>query len=94
MRLLKLAVLGLAGYGGYIVWKQCGARVTGRASGSYDGDRRVYTRSELNVTEWAVGSDDPVAQAAAIIEDSDARSVLPRETPGVERRRSEDTVDP
>jgi hypothetical protein len=94
MRLLRLAVLGLAGYGGFTLWKRYGARVTGRASGNYAGDRRVNTRSELNVTEWAAGSDDPIAQAAAIIEDSDARSVLPRETPGVEHRRSEDTVEP
>jgi hypothetical protein len=93
MRLVKLAVLGLAGYGGYVLWDKYGSRITAGASGS-DGDRRVHSRSELNVTEWAVGSDDPVAQAAAIMEDSDARTVLPRETPGVERRRSEDTVEP
>ena len=94
MRLLKLAVLVLAGYGGYVLWNKYGSRITAGANGSDFGDRRVHTRSELNVTEWAVGSDDPVAQAAAIMEDSDARTVLPRETPGVERRRSEDTVEP
>jgi hypothetical protein len=94
MRLLKLAVVGLAGYGGYTLWNKYGTRLTERANGSHSGDRRVYTRSELNVTEWAVGSDDPVAQAAAIIDDSDVRTALPRETPGVERRRSEDTVEP
>ena len=93
MRLLKLAVVGLAGYGGYTLWNKYGTALTERAS-SHSGDRRVYTRSELNVTEWAVGSDDPVAQAAAIMDDSDARTALPRETPGVERRRSEDTVEP
>jgi len=94
MRLLKLTVLGLAAYGGYRLWNQYGNKFTGRGNGNDSNDRRVNTRSELNVTEWAVGSDDPVAQAAAIIEDSDARSDLPRETPGVERRRSEDTVEP
>jgi hypothetical protein len=93
MRLLKLAVLGLAGYGGYSLWNKYGSRFAAGAN-TRDGDRRVYARSALNVTEWAVGSDDAFAQAAAIIEDSDARAVLPRETPGVERRRSEDTVNP
>ena len=57
-------------------------------------DSRVYSRAELTVTEWAVGSDDPVAQATAILDDSDARTALPRDTPGVEHRTSEDTVEP
>ena len=57
-------------------------------------DRRVNERSELNVTELAAGSDDPVAQATAIIADSDERTELPRDAPGIERRQSQDTVDP
>jgi hypothetical protein len=57
-------------------------------------DRRVNDRSELNVTELAAGSDDPVAQATAIIADSDERTELPRDAPGVEHRQSQDTVDP
>ena len=94
MRLLKLAVHGLAGYGGYTLWNKYGSLIAAGASRDNSGDRRVQTRSELNMTEWAAGSGDPVAQAAAIIEDSDERSELPRDTPGVEHRRSEDTVDP
>jgi hypothetical protein len=45
------------------------------------------------VSESAVGSDDPVAQATAILADSDDRSLLSRDAPGIERRRSEDTVE-
>jgi hypothetical protein len=95
MRLLKLALLGLAAYGGYTLWNQYGDRL--KALANSDGiaaDRRVDSRSELNVTEWAAGSDDPLAQAAAIIADSDTRTDLPRETPGVERRTSQETVEP
>jgi len=94
MRLLRLTVLGLAAYGGYRLWSEYGTRgaaiVNGNGAG---GDRRVDGRSELTVEEVAVGSDDPVAQASAILADSDARTDLPRETPGIERRRSEDTVE-
>jgi hypothetical protein len=56
-------------------------------------DRRVYERS-LTVTERALGSDDPVAQATAILADSDARTDLSPDAAGIERRRSEDTVEP
>jgi hypothetical protein len=95
MRLLKLTILGLAGYGGYTLWKQYGTRVTGLVYGNdFPADRRVDGRSELTVTEVALGSDDPVAQASAILADSDTRTDLPRDTPGVEHRRSEDTVEP
>jgi hypothetical protein len=92
--MLKLALLGLAAYGGYTLWNQYGDRL--KALANTDGipaDRRVDSRSELNVTEWAAGSDDPIAQATAILAESDERSELPRDTPGVERRRSEDTVE-
>jgi hypothetical protein len=95
MRLLKLAILGLATYGAYTLWNQYGTRLS--APGNADGaraERRVDGRSELNVTELAVGSDDPTAQATAIIAESDARTALPREAPGIEHRRSEDTVEP
>jgi hypothetical protein len=95
MRLLRLTILGLAAYGGYRLWDQYGARLAAIAQGNHSGvDRRVDGRSELTVEEVAVGSDDPVAQASAILADSDARADLPRETPGIERRRSEDTVEP
>ena len=95
---LKLAILGLAGYGGYTLWNQYGSRLLGRAAAHRDearpADRRVGERSELTVTEWAVGSDDPVAQATAIIADSDERTERSRDEPGIERRRSQDTVGP
>jgi hypothetical protein len=94
MRLLKLAILGLAAYGGYTLWNQYGNRLQAlTGSASPPTDSRVFSRSELNVTEWAVGSDDPVSQAAAILADSDARLELPPDTPDVERRKSEDTVE-
>jgi hypothetical protein len=95
MRLLKLAIIGLAAYGGYTLWNRYGARFAGPGNDNRSrADRRVDGRSELTVEEVAVGSDDPVAQANAILADSDARTDLPRETPGIERRRSEDTVEP
>jgi hypothetical protein len=93
--MLKLAVFGLAAYGGYTLWNQYGDRLKALAnSDGVPADRRVDSRSELNVTEWAAGSDDPQAQASAIIADSDARTELPRETPGIERRTSQETVEP
>jgi hypothetical protein len=95
MRLLRMTVLGLAVYDGYALWDQYGRRIAALAqSAGPSADPRIYSRSELTVTEWAVGSDDPVAQATAILADSDERTELPRETPGVERRTSEDTVEP
>ncbi len=57
---------------------------------------RVETRAdELTPEEERAGSDDPVAQAAEILEESDERTDH-RPSPGsqpVEHRRSEDTVD-
>ncbi len=43
--------------------------------------------------ERAAGSDDPDAQAEAIMDDARERATLTRESPGVERRSSDDTVD-
>lgn len=43
--------------------------------------------------ERDAGSDDPDAQAKAILDDARERAAITRDTPGVERRRSEDTVD-
>ena len=93
-RTLRLTILGLAGYGGYKLWTRYGGGAAGNAASPGPSGRRVQERSELTVTEWAVGSDDPVAQATAIITDSDERSQLPRTADGVEHRRSEDTVEP
>ena len=60
-------------------------------------DERIKARSEaLTSEEEEAGSDDPVAQAAAILEESDERE-FERNDPtgqGIEKRRSEDTVDP
>jgi hypothetical protein len=57
---------------------------------------RIKARADaLLPEEEEAGSDDPVAQAAAILEESDERE-FERDDPtgqGLERRRSEDTVD-
>jgi hypothetical protein len=82
---LKLAVLALATFGAYMLWKRLrGGNV----------DLRISERSELTAEERAAGSDDPVAQAAAILTESDEREELSRDADGIERRRSEDTVEP
>ncbi len=91
---LRLTLSVLAAYGAYVLWKRFTARDT---NVELDGDssaRRVQERAELTVEEWAVGSDDPVAQAKAILAESDERADLPRTAEGIERRRSEDTVEP
>jgi hypothetical protein len=60
-------------------------------------DKRVRGRADALLPEEQVAeSDDPVAQAGQILAESDAR-LENRGTPGdkpVERRQSEDTVDP
>lgn len=60
------------------------------------GDDRVAQRADLLAEEKAVGSDDPVAQAAAIAADGDARTVDREAAPDsfVEHRRSEDATPP
>jgi hypothetical protein len=60
------------------------------------GDDRVATRADLVGKEHDVGSDDPGAQARAILEDSELRTVDRDAAPGsfVEHRRSEETVAP
>ena len=82
----KLAVVGLLAVSGYAAW-----RLYTRRTGP--SDPRISSRAGLTASETAVGSDDPVAQATAILADSDDRSVLTRDEPGIERRRSEDTVE-
>lgn len=59
-------------------------------------DGRVEGRSGLLPEEQAPGSDDPDAQAEAILEDSEARQLDRDAAPDavVEHRRSEDTVEP
>ncbi|MGO9875363.1 MAG: hypothetical protein ACLPVY_16360 [Acidimicrobiia bacterium] len=90
--LSKISILGLAGYGGYRLWNSRDRLWFAGADGS-SRDRRISGRSGLTAAESAVGSDDPVAQAAAILADSDDRTQLPRNAPGIEHRRSEDTVE-
>jgi hypothetical protein len=52
-------------------------------------DRVQQRANDLNPEELAVGSDDPRAQAEAILEDSDARTEHPEQT----KRASSQTPD-
>ena len=54
-------------------------------------DERVERRTELLPEEDRAGSEDPKAQAEAILDESDARSQFPVAR---EERTSEDTVEP
>ena len=58
-------------------------------------DERVADRSELLPEEEAVGSDDPEAQAAAVLADSDERTEVPGAAPDtvLEERTSEDAAE-
>ena len=94
-KLLKLVILALAGYGCYVLWNRFGGSAgASKLAMSRPTDRRIEERSELTVEELSAGSDDPVAQATAILTESDERSELSRDEPGIERRRSQDTVEP
>ncbi|KXK59977.1 hypothetical protein AWW66_21420 [Micromonospora rosaria] len=55
---------------------------------------RVESRAHLLPEEAAVGSDDPQAQAAAILAESDLRENVPNAAPDtvLERRTSNQTV--
>jgi hypothetical protein len=57
-------------------------------------DPRVAERATLTAEEREAGTADAQKQAAAILADADERSATTRDTPGVERRSSEDTVPP
>jgi hypothetical protein len=52
-------------------------------------EARVERRADLLPEELAAGSDDPEAQADAVLEDSDRRTTHPEET----RHRSTQTPD-
>ena len=55
----------------------------------------VESRAKLTPEEEAAGSDDPVRQAAAILEESSARILASDDqSEPVERRTSADTVEP
>ena len=82
----KLVIVASTALGGYALWRRYR-----RPAGVVDP--RVSARAGLTASESAVGSDDPVAQATAILADSDDRALLSRDAPGIERRRSEDTVE-
>ena len=86
--LSKVSLIGLAGYSGYRLWSRSDRQAT-----SAGPDRRISGRSSLTAAESAVGSDDPVAQAATILADSDDRTQLARDAPGIEHRQSQDTVE-
>ena len=58
-------------------------------TGEPDPDRVQQRANDLNPEELAVGSDDPQAQAEAILEDSDARTENPEQT----KRASSQTPD-
>jgi len=90
---LKLTVLGLAAYGAYSLYEQYGAQL-GIGGGARPAAARVAERAELTPEEATAGSDNPVAQAAAILTESDERTEMPRSADGIERRRSEETVEP
>jgi hypothetical protein len=55
---------------------------------SPEDDERIHSRAELLPEEAAAGSDDPEAQAAAILEESDERTDDPSGT------RAESTQTP
>jgi hypothetical protein len=59
-------------------------------------DERVASRSELLPEEKNAGSNDPEAQAEAILEDSEERTVDREASPGthLEHRTSEDATPP
>jgi hypothetical protein len=62
----------------------------------YDDERVDQRAADLLPEELAAGSDDPHAQAAAILHDSDVREADPQGAPDsfVERRTSAQTVTP
>jgi hypothetical protein len=59
-------------------------------------DERVASRADLLPEEEAVGSDDPEAQARAILEESEARTESRDAAPGgrVEHRSSDEVTEP
>lgn len=63
---------------------------------STENDQRVSTRAELLPEERAAGSEDPEAQAEAILADSDERASSREAAPGthLEHRTSEDATPP
>ena len=58
--------------------------------------RRVRERSQLLPEEQAAGSENTGAQAASILDDSDAREAYAEPTPDllIDHRQSDEVVDP
>jgi hypothetical protein len=90
MRIDTRAAPGLA-EGGVVL----SAAVPGYSISMTD-DRTDRRAADLLPEEQVVGSDDPQAQAAAILADSDEREEHPGAAPDtfLERRGSDETVDP
>jgi hypothetical protein len=63
--------------------------------GTDQNDERVADRAELLPEEQAVGSEDPEAQARAILEESDERTASRDAAPDsrVEHRTSDEVTD-
>lgn len=59
-------------------------------------DERAATRAELLPEEQRAGSDDPLAQAEAILQESDERTASRDAAPGthLEHRSSDDATPP
>lgn len=60
------------------------------------GDHRSAKRAELTAEEKAAGSDDPAAQAEAILAESELRSIDRNAAPDthLERRTSDEATPP
>jgi len=58
-------------------------------------EERVRSRAELTPEELSAGSEDPAAQAEAVLADSDERTEVPNAAPDtvLERRTSADAAD-
>jgi cytochrome c biogenesis protein CcdA len=76
-------------------------RLAGGAAGQVSGmepedEERVRSRAELLPEERTAGSEDPEAQAEAVLADSDERTEVPDAAPDtvLERRSSGDATDP
>jgi hypothetical protein len=72
------------------------AAMTSADEPTIEGDRAKARADELLSEEVEAGSDDPLAQAEAILEESDEREENRVDPPGqgVEHRTSAETVDP
>jgi hypothetical protein len=72
------------------------ARVSEKRLSPEPDEELVRSRAELLDEEREAGSDDPIAQARAILEDSEVRTLDREAAPGttLEQRTSDSTVEP